>query len=117
MAAIRGKIVVDDKKFIIQIGGDTANSADFREMEMNLIAIGPGMNAIEAILRDDTNSIICRMSFSDRIELSGNMLNKNLSIEIDGQGVTPLSSAVIFQFSQVLWNKHKIQETRDWSTI
>ncbi len=117
MSGIRGKLIVDKQKFIIQVGGDSSNPVDFQENEMNLIAIGPGHRKVEAVFKDSTGSRIFDILFADKIEISRNMLDQNLSINIDDCGEIPLDSQTVSQFGLLVSSQHGIQAVRDWSQI
>lgn len=118
MTAIRGKIVADNQKFIIQIDGDNGISTDFHETEMKLIAIGPHQK-VEAIFKDSSGNHIFKILFSDKIEISKNMLDEGIMISIDGGADVVLDSQTIQQFIQYIHSNMSstIQTDRDWSQI
>ena len=117
MTAIRGKIVIDGQKFIIQIDGDSSSTQDFDETEMYTIALGNGSINHEAVFKDKNGEILS-LTFSEKIEISRNMLDKDIIINIENMGDMILKKTDIDQFIQLISNKHGISSTnRDWRRI
>ena len=117
MSGTRGKLIVDGEKYIIQIDGDSANPTDFNETEMNIIAIGPQSHEVEAVFKNSSGVHVFTISFKDKIEISKNMLDKNIVINIDSCGNIPLDSSTVNQFVQMVSSSMGLPATRDWSKV
>ena len=118
MISARAKIVVDKtKKYIVQMGGDTTQYADFNEKDMKMIAMGPRSYDIDAIFKDSNKDIICTVSFSDTLEVSKNLLDRQIFVDIDQSGDIQLTTSGIDKFCKLMKSQHGVDTERNWAQI